>query len=65
MVVIRGRVIWPVIGISLAFGRSSEDERGSSWALHTKEFISKDGEESYINFPREMKGRVLVGEKKV
>ena len=38
---------------------------GQSLVLQTKEFISKDGEESYINFPREMKGRVLVGEKKV
>ena len=57
MVVIRGRVIWPVIGKSGIFGRSL--------VLQTKEFISKDGEESYINFPREMKGRVLVGEKKV
>ena len=41
MVVIRGRVIWLVIGKSGIFGRSL--------ALHTKEFISKDGEESYIN----------------
>ena len=57
MVVIRGRVIWPVIGKSGIFGRSL--------VLLTKEFISKDGQESYINFPREMKGRVLVGEKKV
>ena len=55
MVVIRGRVIWPVIGKSGIFGRSL--------VLQTKEFIN--GEESYINFPREMKGRVLVGEKKV
>ena len=56
--VIRGRVIiWPVIGKSGIFGRSL--------VLQTKEFISKDGEESFINFPREMKGRVLVGEKKV
>ena len=39
--------------------------RGRSLALHTKEFIIRDGEESYINFPQEMKGRVLVGEKKV
>ena len=57
MVVIRGRVIWPVIGKSGIFGRSL--------VLQTKEFISKDGKESYIDFPREMKGRVLVGEKKV
>ena len=57
MVVIRGRVIWTVIGKSGIFGRSL--------ALHMKEFISKDGKESYINFPREMKGRVSVGEKKV
>ena len=42
-----------MIGKSGIFGRSL--------ALHTKEFISKDGEESYINFHWEMKVRVLVG----
>ena len=48
---IRGRVIWPVIGISLAFGRSSKDEQAQLGKLmgSTHEGIHKQGWQGVIH----------------